>query len=194
VDNEWIREDLAEVYSKIGPVAIPALAEYLLSPNREVYAAAYAGDALTEIGKVHPETRLKCIHAISRKVEQFEENSEELNALLIGDLVVLKAVEALPLIERAFAANRVDEFIIDLDYVLVGFGLKEREDMSSRLRDLLGGSSRSPQEDVAPPSTLTPRESYWRTPQTSSQSGTSKKAKNKMKMAKASRKKNRSKK
>ena len=183
VDNEWIREDLAEVYGKIGPAAIPALTEYLLSPDRDEYAGAYAGDALAEIGKIYPETRLECITAISRKVEQFKENPEELNAFLIGDLVQLKAIEALPLIERAFAADRVDKSIIDMDYVLVELGLKERKERPiTQLSSPLNASL-----------TLTPQESYWRTPQTPSKSSVSNR-KTKNKMAKASRKKNRRKK
>src|SRR5438874_4734864 len=171
VDNEWIREDLAEVYGKIGPAAIPALTEYLLSPNRDAYAAAYAGDALAEIGKIYPETRLECISALTRKLEQFQENAEDLNALIIGNLAALKAIEALPLIERTFAADRVDEFIINMDDVLVGLGLKEHEEMPlARLQSLFGGTSPSSEEDSTSSSTLTPRESYWRTPQALSKS------------------------
>ena len=60
-------------------------------------------------------------------LEQFEENDPELNALLIGDLSDLKATETLPLIERAFEAERVDESFVGLDYVLEEFGLKERK-------------------------------------------------------------------
>jgi hypothetical protein len=193
VDNEWIREDLAEVYSKIGPTAIPALTEYLLSPDRDEYAGAYAGDALAEIGKEYPETRLECINVLSRKLEQFEENPEELNAFLISDLMQLKAIEALPLIERAFAADCVDELVINMDDVLVGLGLKEREERPlTRLQHLLGGNSPSSEENSTSSLTLTPRESSWRTPQAPSKSRAgNKKAKNKM--AKASRKKNRKK-
>lgn len=128
-DDEWMLEELPSVYGLIGPAAIPALAAYLSDSSHEMYSRSYAANGLVEIGERHPESRSECIAAISKQLEAFEENDYELNAFLISDLSHLKAVETLPLIERAFAADRVDEFVIDLDDVLVRFGLKEREEV-----------------------------------------------------------------
>ncbi len=129
--DNWVSEELPQIYALIGPAAIPALAAYLADSSHEIYSRGYTVDGLELIGKWHPESRLECIAALSKQLEAFEENDYELNAFLISSLAHLKAVETLPLIERAFEADRVDEFVINLDDVLVGFGLKEREVVES---------------------------------------------------------------
>jgi HEAT repeat protein len=195
--DEWAIEELPDVYGLIGPAAIPSLAKFLAEPSHGEFPLDNAARGIEKIGTMHPEAREEAIKALARQLESFEENDYTVNATLVGSLGALKATETLPLIEQAFAANRVDEFIIDLDDVLIYFGLKTREQVTQeRLQERLGANSSSPShlEATPPPLTLTPRESYWRTPQTSSQSGTGKKAKNKMKMVKTSRKKNRRKK
>jgi hypothetical protein len=130
-DDQWMFEELPAVFGMIGPVAIPFLTAYLADSSHEMYSRSYASNGLIEIANHYPESREECIAAISKQLEAFEENDYELNAFIIGDLTQLKAVETLPLIERAFEADRVDEFIIDLDYVLEEFGLKEREVVES---------------------------------------------------------------
>jgi hypothetical protein len=157
-DDEWMLEELPSVYGLIGPAAIPALAAYLADSSNEMYSRSYAANGLEEIGERHPESRSEAIAAITRQLEAFEENDFELNAFLIANLAHLKAVEALPLIERAFAADRVDEFVIDLDDVLVHFGLKEREEVPipGLLRDLFerrGSPVKPEQITILPPDT-----------------------------------------
>lgn len=127
--DEWTQEELRFVFGLIGPAAIPALAAYLADTSHELYPRGYAAHGLEEIGNWHPESRSEVIAALSKQLEAFEENDYELNAFLISGLSHLKAVESLPLIERAFAADRVDEFVIGLDGVLVELGLKEREEI-----------------------------------------------------------------
>src|SRR6266567_6085616 len=116
-DDEWMFEELPFVYGMFGPAAIPALAAYLADSSHEMYSRAYASNGFNEIANRYPESREECIAIISKQLEDFEENDEELNALIISDLLHLKAIETLPLIERAFEADKVDEFIIDLDDV-----------------------------------------------------------------------------
>ena len=156
--DEWMLEELPSVYGLIGPAAIPALTAYLADSSNEMYSRSYAANGLEEIGERHPESRSEAIAAITKQLEAFEENDFELNAFLIANLAHLKAVEALPLIERAFAADRVDEFVINLDDVLVHFGLKEREEVPipGPLRDLFerrGSPVKPEQITILPPDT-----------------------------------------
>ena len=156
--DEWMLEELPLVYGLIGPAAIPALTAYLADSSNEMYSRSYAANGLEEIGERHPESRSEAIAAITKQLEAFEENDFELNAFLIANLAHLKAVEALPLIERAFAADRVDEFVINLDDVLVHFGLKEREEVPipGPLRDLFerrGSPVKPEQITILPPDT-----------------------------------------
>ena len=52
---------------------------------------------------------MKSWRMLSRQLEQFAGQDEGFNGFLISDLVDLRATEALPVIERAFAAGAVDE-------------------------------------------------------------------------------------
>lgn len=55
----------------------------------------------------------------------------DLNTILIADLLDLKAVEAAPLIEQAFAAENVDELMVDTWAAIhVELGLKQETDFS----------------------------------------------------------------
>lgn len=167
-EDEWTQEDLRYVFGLIGPAAIPALAAYLADTSHELYPRGYAAHGLEEIGNWHPESRSEVIAAFTKQLEAFEENDYELNAFLISGLSRLKAVEVLPLIERAFAADRVDEFVIGLDDVLVEFGLKEREEIQipEPLRDLFerrGTPLRPDQVAIVPPDTPQIRPSAQKT-------------------------------
>ena len=195
--DDWVMEDLPRAYGLIGPAAIPALAAYVADRSRELFSRTFTSNALVEIGKMHPEARSEVISIISKLLELFDEEDPEVNGFLIADLGDLKAVETLPLIERAFNADAVDESIIDLDDVLVDFGLKEREPWPepifpqvSPLRQMIS-SAMQPRSDedediIAEPVTVPAR---VRTSHKSSAS-----QKNKSKIAKQSRKKNRRKK
>jgi len=158
-DDEWMFEELPLVFGMLGPAAIPALAAYLADTSHEMYSRSYASNGITEIADRYPESREECIAIISKQLENFEENDEELNAFLVTNLLQIKAVETLPLIERAFKADKVDDFIVDLDDVLVGFGLKEREIVDNPFLNFFKNMSTSSAKQNETSST-TPEESY----------------------------------
>lgn len=128
-DDEWVLEDLPDVFGLIGPSAIPALAAYLADKSRGLYPRVSAAESLDRIGQTYPDARAECVAAIAAQLELFQENDPDLNGFLLPPLIHLKAVEHAPLIERAFAADCVDEFITgDWEEVQVALGLKaERE-------------------------------------------------------------------
>ena len=126
-DDEWMMEDIPRALGKIGPAAIPAISSFIADDSHGLYARAFASNTLIEISKEHPEARDECIAVLVKQLELYEQNDEEWNATIISDLTDMKAIEELPLIERAFAADRVDGFLISLDDVLIEMGLKERE-------------------------------------------------------------------
>jgi len=159
INDDWIQEELPQVYVLIGPPAIPALSAFLTDSSNEMYSRGSAAESLEAIGKKYPESRSECISIISKQLEKYEENDYELNAFLIASLSHLKAIETLPLIERAFEADRVDDFVIDLDDVLVSFDLKEREIVESPFLEIFKeiSASRAKQKETPSPS---PEESY----------------------------------
>jgi hypothetical protein len=109
--DDWIGEEMPEVYAMIGPVAIPALANYLADPTHGLWARIGASSSLEKIGQQHPGARADCAATLARALEKFDAQEPELNASLISDLCDLGPKNHLPLIERAFASKRVDESV-----------------------------------------------------------------------------------
>jgi hypothetical protein len=125
-DNEWMLETLVDFFASIGPATLPSLEQFLVDPHDES-AQNYVAEIIGKIAKKHPEARTECIAVVTRRLEEFEVNHPELNAVLIGDLLKMNVVEAAPLIERAYASGRVDEFFYgDWNEAQYELGLKER--------------------------------------------------------------------
>jgi len=126
-DDDWIGEDANEVFALIGPVAIDPIAEYLRDDTNGLYARVEAAKSLHAIGKTYPETREECASILASVLEKYKENDEGLNGFIIYDLVRLRAVEHIALIEKAFKTGNVDEMIMgDFEDVQVELGLLEK--------------------------------------------------------------------
>ena len=212
LDDEWMKEDFPEVFGLIGPAALAPLAAHIADTSRAEYSRIYAIDCVEHIGIRHPEARDEAVQILMRQLEHFadeQENEESIyniNGFLVSNLVKLKAIEAAPLIERAFAADRVDEFIIgDWDDVQVEFGMKSREEVERKRHqeNIAWREGRAalssdesfyglPETPTSPRTFTSPNPSYFNTPVSTGKSSSKKKAK--AKMAKASRKKNKRKK
>jgi Protein of unknown function (DUF1186) len=135
-DDEWAIEELPEVYALLGPAAIPALARYIDDESHSSSARTTASSCLEKIATQYPESRDECVAILTQQLERFAENDEGFNAFLIYSLVNLKALEAAPLMERAFAADRVDIILMgDWDDVQVELGLKSEEEVLEERRN-----------------------------------------------------------
>jgi hypothetical protein len=122
---------MPKVYAMLGPAAIPVLADYLADASHETWARNTAVDSLLEIARSHPESRDACVAPMLQQLESFADNDKDLNTILIGDLLDLKAVEAAPLIEQAFATESVDEFMVGTwASIQVELGLKQESDFA----------------------------------------------------------------
>ncbi|MDB5349779.1 MAG: lyase HEAT-like repeat protein [Planctomycetota bacterium] len=112
LDDYWL-EELPAVLALIGPPAIPAIGDHLLSRRPDEYTRIAAASALAKIGNAFPESRGECVDYLTRQLAQKEddEDSWSLNGFVAWDLVKLKAVESATVIEEAFAADVVDESI-----------------------------------------------------------------------------------
>lgn len=126
-DDDWVAEELPDVFASIGPAAIPALGLFLADPGRGLWARVAAASSLGKIGEQHPPARELCIAALVNTLKDFKGQEEELNGFIISDLVDLKAVEAAPLMEQAFQADQVDTSILgDWEDVQIALGLLEK--------------------------------------------------------------------
>ena len=141
-DDDWVQSDLPKALAQIGAPAIAPVADYLADTTHGEWARVSAADTLGHVGKANPELRAECVARLVAQLGKFAEQSETLNAFLVSALWDLRAVEAMPVIERAFASGRVDESVNgDLEDVQIHFGLKTKREYSrkpNRLTEMSG--------------------------------------------------------
>ncbi len=147
--DEWMTEELPQVYGMIGAAAIPALSTYLADNSHGQHARIAAAASLEAIGIQHPEARDACIAALTRYLEQGSAgevtSDPSLNGFVIRALIQLEAVESAPAIERVFADDAVD-FLITGDWqdVQVDLGLLERRQSPRRWTVVRDPATRQP--------------------------------------------------
>jgi hypothetical protein len=182
-DDDWVHEELPEVFGMIGPAALPALAAYIADLSHTDSSRISAITGIEKIGKRWPNARGECIAILEERLERFEENEPDVNGFIVVALVELGAKEAAPMIERAFDEGYVDRMVMgDWDDVQVELGLKSAEEVSPKqANDWRERLLPSPSAE----GTFTPASSQVAHKEKAAQ----KKAKSKM--AKLSRKKNR---
>ncbi|HEX5400561.1 MAG TPA: DUF1186 domain-containing protein [Verrucomicrobiae bacterium] len=141
--DDWIMSDLPEALAQIGAPAVGPVANYLADTTRGEWARVTAADALGHIGRTHPELRAECVTRLTAQLEKCDEQPEMVNTFVISSLWDLRAVEAMPVIERAFVSGRVDESVNgDLEDVQIHFGLKTKREHSRKPNSLTEMSRR----------------------------------------------------
>ncbi len=128
--NDFAMEELPYIFAMIGPSALPKMAEYIADTSRNEWGHVCAIEGIGKIGLKWPEARSECVVILMAKLALFDENDYHVNTFLVDALADLQALEAAPLIEQAFAANTIEEFIIgDWDDIQVKLGLKSAEEV-----------------------------------------------------------------
>jgi hypothetical protein len=123
--NDWFLEEIPDALAAFGGAAIPPLARLLANESKHVHSRWTAARALEKIASHHPDGRAECVRLITSQLDRFEENDPELNGGLVGALIDMQATESASSIERAFAADRVDETIAgDWEEVQAELGLR----------------------------------------------------------------------
>jgi hypothetical protein len=123
-DDDGANEELPQVLGMVGAAAVDPAVGVLANPVLEEGTRISAGTALEEIGKRHPDLRGRCVAMLMRQLELYAKQPEGLNGFLIHDLVELGAVEAAPLMQAVFEAERADIMIRgDWEDVQVDLGL-----------------------------------------------------------------------
>jgi hypothetical protein len=110
-DGDWGLSELPTVFAMIGPAALPHLAVFLADPDRALYARTAVAEGLPDMVAKYPETREQVIDVLARQVGSNDNPSPELNGFVVSALLEMKAVEAAPVLERAFSEDLVDESI-----------------------------------------------------------------------------------
>lgn len=107
-DDDWVGDELPEVFAMIGASAISGLRQYLAEPQHTLFARVAAAHSLANIGKQPVDARHSCITALEEQLTEYRQNDQTLNGFLVSYLLELKAVEALPTIQEAYRHNCVD--------------------------------------------------------------------------------------
>ena len=122
--DDWVGEDVPRVLAAIGPVTIEPVTAYLADTAHDDWSRIAAAKVFGLVGQSHPESRAACVVRLTAQLERFAEQSDSLNAYLVSPLLDLRAVEAAPVMERAFASGRVDEIMQgDWEDVQIELGL-----------------------------------------------------------------------
>lgn len=182
-DSEWVAEEVPEVFSMIGPAALPRLAAFMSDSIHNEWARTNVASGVVYIGLNWPDARSTSVEILSSQLENFSGEADMFSTFLVSDLIQLEAKEAAPVIERAFAADLVDPGVVGTwDDVQFGLGLISEEEAAKR--GVRAPSILPAIPAYTPTSTMQLSSNGNRSHRT-----TNKKAKNKM--AKQSRKKNR---
>lgn len=138
-EHDFFWDVIPSVMSQIGPIGIPYLAEAFRKHRHHFEIGVLFIVAIREIGQQNDTARAQAVEALTSLLAEHAKNSETLNGSLIADLMDLKAVESLPVIQRAFEADHVATDIAgDWEDVQIDFGLKPpREDREELLRRFL---------------------------------------------------------
>lgn len=161
--DDWAAEDLPLALGMIGPVALPALTDYMTDYSHGFWARVAAIRGIKEIGVQHPNTRGECINLLADQLVQPAHGDPSFNAFIICRLLDLGAVEAAPVIEQAFVDNAVDMTIVgDWEDAQIELGLlRSRQTIGPHI-NLLGrllsfrekeptDAPRKPQQQQSPP-------------------------------------------
>ena len=126
-EDDWALEDIPKALAMIGPPAFRPMAHYLADEKNPMYSRTAIAEGLVAMAQQHPELRQDCITRIERQVTNYAENDPSFNGLLISNLIDLKAVEAMPVIQQAYQEECVDMSIHgDLEDVEIDLGLREK--------------------------------------------------------------------
>jgi hypothetical protein len=111
-DNDWVIEEMPDVFALIGLDAFTPLVDYFNNLSYPAYSRLVAATSIMQIALLYPEVRPQSIETLSAQLAQFEQNSPGMNSVLIAQLVELGASEKAELIHKIFAAGKVDRFIV----------------------------------------------------------------------------------
>ena len=127
--EDWAMQEIPIVLGMIGIKALPSLQESLADVENGTDVRGAMAEGMSHMVTKHSETRGECIQVLITQLEKYEDNDPELNGFIIFNLLELQATEALQIMEKAFKADCVDEFIAgDWEDVQISLGIKKERD------------------------------------------------------------------
>ena len=124
-DDDWVLQELPDVYALLGSEALPALADIVSDQTVDAMGRITAVEAISRLGRRHAGALADCKTVLRDQLSRYAQEPDHLNGFVINALVDLNAVEHVDLIRAAFRAGAVDETILgDIEDVEIEFGLR----------------------------------------------------------------------
>lgn len=132
--DEVIGEDLPQAMGRMGPAVYDPLNDWLKDKTHGHRSRMDAAEALMYYAIQNPGDRLRVIDDLANALSDYQTQDPSENAILIGLLMNLNAVEAAPIVEQAYNSGNVEEYFIgDWEDWQVAVGLlKERQTSPQR--------------------------------------------------------------
>lgn len=106
--DDWVLDEMPVVLAMIGPMAIPALADYLAPEQYHgIEPRIVAIDCLEAISEEWNFAHWMVVEVLKRELQKYRQHYPPINVALIRSLLALDAREALPLIVDAAASEFV---------------------------------------------------------------------------------------
>ncbi|MEI6329321.1 MAG: hypothetical protein WCP16_08825 [Pseudanabaena sp. ELA645] len=131
-EDDWLHEEIDGISRNAGVIAIAPFTKMLKDPTQEERLRVTFANGLEEIGKTHSEPREACVKALISQLKNYHvQDGDYLNSTLVSNLIELKAVEAVDLIEEVFTNRELDEWMTgSWAAAQVSLGLKQESDFS----------------------------------------------------------------
>jgi hypothetical protein len=110
-DNDWVIEELPDVFAEIGPASLAPLVGYLGDAQYPAFARMIAATSLMQLAVNYPDLRDTVLDALAEQLQRYPHNTTGMNSVLIARLVALDAAEYQNLIHEVFQESTVDRFI-----------------------------------------------------------------------------------
>ncbi|MCB0160325.1 MAG: hypothetical protein KDD83_19460 [Caldilineaceae bacterium] len=107
-DDDWALDEIPTVLGMIGPDALPALRTLLHNGDNSNGVKNAGVLAVLAVAEEHPTAHDGCVDLLGALLAQSADNTRWTNGVLIGALIELHALDRAPLMEQAFAQDRVD--------------------------------------------------------------------------------------
>jgi hypothetical protein len=131
-EDDWLCEEFFGIARYVGAEAIEPVSDFLANHRKNEWSRIATANLLEELAQVRPEIRNSCIAVLMDQLKRYrQEVDNTVYSSLIGNLVQLKAVEAVDLIGDVFAHREVDEFVMgSWPWIQVELGVKRESDFS----------------------------------------------------------------
>lgn len=136
--NDWVTQDLSQVFARMGPDALPPLKKILANPSRSDGERETVAEAIGRLGQRHPEACAACKEVVRDRLADFARQNDTLNVFLVSAMIDLGATEDIELIRRAYRAGAVDKILCgDIEEVEIALGLRTERDTPRGPSELL---------------------------------------------------------